>query len=285
MGDRSLVVRGPRTVDAWRHQTMRRARGIFVTGTDTGIGKTAVACALAAWCRAQGIDVGVMKPVATGAKAGPRDGTRAWVSDDARLLAHAAGVDDPDALINPMCFHEPLAPWMAALRARRPIQLNRILAAFDALRARHRFLIVEGIGGLLVPFSASTTVADLAKRMGLPVVLVARPGLGTLNHTLLSLGCLRARGLRLRGVIVNHASPTPADPMARLAERTNPEILRRFAPIVVRLPHRAALFTPLKRVLTGRVTEFTRRHQVNRSLGRWIERHVGRAQLTQWVTS
>ncbi len=205
-----------------------------MTGTDTGVGKTFVACALAAWCRHQGIDVGVMKPVATG---GRRVRGR-WVSDDAIRLARAAGVDDPWALVNPVCFREPIAPWTAALRARTPIRMAVICRAFQALGARHEFLIVEGVGGLLVPLSARATVADLAKELGLPVLLVARSGLGTLNHTLLSLQCIRGKKLRLLGVVMNQSEPPPTEVMSRLSAKTNPSILRRLtrAPVLGQLP-------------------------------------------------
>ncbi len=205
-----------------------RARGIFVTGTDTGVGKTVVACALAAWCRQRGIDVGVMKPVATGGRPLVVGGWRRWVSDDARALAEAAQVEDPWPLINPVCFREPLAPWTAARRARRPIRLEAILEAFHALSVRHRVLIVEGIGGLLVPLTARTTVADLARRMRLPLLVVTRPTLGTLNHTLLTFQSVRALRLPVLGLIVNSAQPPERDPMARLAQRTNLALLQRL---------------------------------------------------------
>jgi dethiobiotin synthetase len=205
------------------------------------VGKTVVAAALAAWCRAQGLDVGVMKPVATGGRW--LRGANRWVSEDAIDLVAAAGTDDPWPLVNPVCLREPLAPWTAALRSRRPIESDLILEAFERLRARHEVLVVEGIGGLLVPLGARLTVAALARRLGLPILLVARPGLGTLNHTLLSLRCARTLGLRVAGVVINQAAPAPRGRMARLAEETNPAILERLAgvPILGPLPFRTAL--------------------------------------------
>ena len=252
---------------------MKPPRGIFVTATDTGVGKTVIACALADWCRAQGMDVGVMKPIATGADVRIRDqGKPHWVSTDTVWLTAYANrvgrVLDPRALVTPVSFREPLAPWTAALRARRPIQLDAVLRTFRQLAARHDVVIVEGIGGLLVPLNRRLTVADMIQRMGLPVVLVARPGLGTLNHTLLSLECLRTRGVRLLGVLVNHANPSPHDRMARLAERTNPEMLRRLTLVVAQTPYHPGLLTP--------------HHHASKNLARWIERHVGRARLTRW---
>ena len=244
-----------------------RARGIFVTGTDTGVGKTVVACALAAWCRRCGLDVGVMKPIATGGRLLRQHGVRYLVSDDAIGLARAAGSDDPWPLVNPVCFEEPLAPWTAALRAGRRIRLDRILDAFDELRARHEFLVVEGIGGLFVPLNARDTVATLAKRLGLPILLVARSSLGTLNHTLLSLECIRRLRLPLQGVVMNHAPPLPRDPMECLAARTNAGILERFArvPVMGPLPFRAELGN-------GRWPQTPLRDD-------WIARHLGRRVL------
>ena len=241
-----------------------RPRGLFVTGTDTGVGKTVVACALAAWARHQGVDVGVMKPVATGGRFLANGTPGRWVSDDARRLAAAADVDDPWSLINPICFKEPLAPWTAARRARRAIRLDTPLAAFRSLRRRHSFVIVEGVGGLLVPLGPRATVADLAKRLGLPLVLVARPGLGTLNHTLLTLECARRLRLPVRGIIVNQGTPPSRDPMARLAEATNPELLQRLThvPIIGRLP-----FLPSLRAGARRFPRVT-------ILRRWLARHL-----------
>ena len=247
----------------------RRARGMFVTGTDTGVGKTVVASALAAWCRRRGLDVGVMKPIATGGRwiSGGERGR--WVSDDAVALARAAGVDDAWSLVNPICFKDPLAPWTAARRARVTIRVDAAVSAFRCLHARHDIVIVEGVGGLLVPLTAHRSVGDLAKRLRLPVLVVARPGLGTLNHTLLSLRYLRALRLPLAGVVINHAEPLPRDPMARLAARTNPEILARFArvPVLGPLPFRPSS-------MRGRRSPA--------ALAEWAEEHLGRRMLERW---
>jgi len=179
-----------------------------------------------------------MKPVATG---GRRLGGR-WVSEDAIRLVRAAGVDDPWTLVNPVCFREPLAPWTAARRARSPIHVSGVLKAVRALAGRHTFLILEGIGGLLVPLTARVTVADLAQRIGFPLVVVARVGLGTLNHTLLTLRCADASGLTVRAVILNEPDAPAAGRLARLAHRTNPAVLARLTPIPVLgpLPFRGA---------------------------------------------
>ncbi len=230
-----------------------------MTGTDTGVGKTLVAAALAAWCRARGVNAGVMKPVATG---GQLLGWR-LVSDDARDLARASGAGDPWRLVNPVCFREPIAPWAAARRERRPIRLAPIQRAFRTLRRRHEVVIVEGIGGWLVPLAAHLTMADVARRLRLPVMVVARPGLGTLNHTLLTLRELRRSGLPVIGFVVNEAVAVPRDRLSRVIARTNAETLRRVAgvPYLGWLPHHA---------------QWHRGRWTPASLASWVARHLDR---------
>lgn len=172
----------------------------MVTGTDTGVGKTVVAGGLAAALRRRGLDAGVMKPVATGARRG--------VSEDAVLLRKAAGVDDPLSLINPIALAPPLAPSAAA---RRPLDLRPVRAAYRELSRRHDLVVVEGIGGLLVPLRPRWTVAHLAKRLRLPILIVTRARLGTLNHTALTVLAARAFGLEILGLVVNHAEPGRGD--------------------------------------------------------------------------
>jgi len=244
-------------------------RGLFITGTDTGVGKTAVACALAAWCRRAGVDVGVMKPVATGGRRLVDGGRARWVSDDARRLAQAAGAKDPWALVNPICFEEPLAPWTAAIRQRTRVRLEAAIGAFHRLADRHACLIVEGIGGLLVPLTARASVAELAARLGLPLLLVTRPGLGTLNHTRLSLEQIRRLGLACHGIVITHTHPAPRDPMERLAERTNRTMLKHFAPVRGELPFRPDLFRRAR--ADGRLADWFAAHVD----GRWLRQFIG----------
>ena len=178
-------------------------KNILVTGTDTGIGKTVVAGGLAAALRRRGIDAGVMKPVASGGRRG--------VCDDAVFLRKAAGVDDPLHLINPLLFGPPLAPSVAAAVERRRVDLRPVWAAYRTLSAAHERLVLEGVGGLLVPLRERWTVAHLAKRLRLPLLIVTRPRLGTLNHTALTVLAARAFGLDILGLVVNHAAPGRAD--------------------------------------------------------------------------
>ena len=177
-------------------------RGLFVTGTDTGVGKTFVTTALARALRAAGVDVGVMKPIETGVPAaGP---------EDARALRAAAGVDDPLELVCPVRFALPASPEAAARAEQRTVPLPTIREAFQTLARRHEFMLVEGAGGLLVPIDAATDMADLARELALPLLVVARPALGTVNHTRLTLEAARARGLAVLGVVASHASPSGA---------------------------------------------------------------------------
>ena len=177
------------------------ARGIFVTGTDTGVGKTVVSCAIARGLRERGIDVGVMKPIETGVTdEGPLD---------ARALLEASKSGDDLAEVCPQQFALPAAPSVAAAAEGREVELARLRESYSRL-ARHDFMIVEGAGGLLVPILESGNgiydMGDLALQLELPLVLVARTALGTINHTLLSLREIERRGIPFAGVVFCHSS-------------------------------------------------------------------------------
>lgn len=176
---------------------MPRTPGLFVTGTDTGVGKTIVARGLIQALRAQGLDVAAMKPVETGVG---RDGPA-----DALALANATDHSEPLELICPLQFELPAAPSVAAADAQSPLHLETVRSAWQALQSRHEFVVVEGAGGLLVPLMANFDMGDLALEMRLPLVVVARPALGTINHTLLTIREAKRRGLGLLGVIFSHA--------------------------------------------------------------------------------
>jgi dethiobiotin synthetase len=171
------------------------AAGFFVTGTDTGVGKTVVACALVRALRAAGVDVGAMKPIETGVgAAGPLD---------AIALRRAAGNLDPLEDVCPIQFELPAAPNVAAAHAGSVVDLERVEEAFSRISARRAAVIVEGAGGLLVPTKTGATMADLADALKLPLIVVARASLGTINHTLLTLEAARARGLDVAGVVIS----------------------------------------------------------------------------------
>jgi dethiobiotin synthetase len=172
------------------------SRGLFVTGTDTGVGKTVVACALAERLRAKGVDVGVMKPIETGV--GPQGPL------DAIALVEAAGVSDPLELVCPERLLLPAAPNVAAEREQRALDLSGVRAAFRRLSEHHELMLVEGAGGLLVPITDDYAMADLARDLALPLLVVARARLGMVNHTRLTLEVAEGRGLRVAGVVISH---------------------------------------------------------------------------------
>jgi dethiobiotin synthetase len=207
-------------------------RGLFITGTDTGVGKTVVTAAIARALRARGVRVGVSKPVATGAV---RQGGR-LVSEDTQHLAEAAGVEDHLERITPFLFAEPAAPPVAAAQAGVTLTLAELAGAVGWWVGRADVVLIEGVGGLLCPLTERETVADLAGALRLPVILVARTALGTLNHTLLTLEVAYSRRLVVAGVVLNEAEP----PQGTLAERTNPgELQRRVAvPVLAVVRHR-----------------------------------------------
>ena len=207
-------------------------QGLFITATDTGAGKTYVTAAACRALRSEGRPFRVCKPVATGAEwvAGR------WRAEDTRLLADAAGDSDLDA-ITPWAFPAPAAPPVAARLAGASLTLDERAGAVRRRAAGGVPVLVEGVGGLLCPLTERETVADLIALLGLPVLVVARRSLGTLNHTLLTLEAARARRLRLAGVVVSETTPVSGP-----AEETNVEELRRRldVPLLAVAPHGAA---------------------------------------------
>lgn len=188
---------------------------LAITGTDTGVGKTVVTCALVAALRRAGLTVAVMKPVETGvAPAGDRD-----PANDAARLHRAAGERDAIDDVNPIRFAEPLAPWVAAERARSPIDVRRLDDARARLERGRDALLVEGAGGLLVPFTDALSFADLVGRWSLDLVVVAANRLGVLNHALLTVREATRRGLVVRAVVL--VAPEAED----VATRTNADAL------------------------------------------------------------
>jgi dethiobiotin synthetase len=176
-----------------------RLRGLFITGTDTGVGKTLVAGAIARACRAPARRVEVFKPVATGC----RRRREMLVSPDAEFLAACADSARTLAEIAPVRLKPALAPNVAAERSRQIVNLDAVWDAYRRLEGRCDEVIVEGIGGLMCPITDSVWVIHLARHLGLPLVVVARAGLGTISHTLLTLHAARSAGLTVAGVVIN----------------------------------------------------------------------------------
>jgi dethiobiotin synthetase len=190
-----------------------KARGFFVSGTDTGVGKTLVACALVRAMRRRGLDVGVIKPIETGVgEEGPLD---------ALALRDAAGSGEALEEICPQTFALPAAPTVAAASEGRAVEIEPIRAAFARLRGQHEWMVTEGAGGLLVPATRDLSMADLCREFGLPLLIVCRAALGTINHTLLTLEAAEARSLPVAGVVISHCG----GPLSQ-ADSANLEALR-----------------------------------------------------------
>jgi dethiobiotin synthetase len=199
--------------------------GLFITATDTEVGKTIITAAMATVLRRHGINVGVMKPIASGCSH-RREGL---VSQDGEFLAQAA--DSPEMLadLTPIRLAEPLAPTVAAARAHIKLDLEPVWSSWRRLREAHDVMLVEGIGGILCPVTPQETVADMAKTFGLPVVIVARANLGTINHTALTVEAARARGLAVAGIIINRYDRDAED----IAQMTAPEEITRLTGVPI----------------------------------------------------
>jgi dethiobiotin synthetase len=187
-----------------------------VTGTDTGVGKTLVACGLLRAFAARGLKSVGMKPVACGGVARGAS----LVYDDVEQLVAAGNVAAPRELVNPYCFAPPIAPHLAALEAGMRIDPDRIERCFRTLATMAEVVVVEGVGGFRVPLGPGADTAQLAARLALPVVLVVGMRLGCLNHALLTVEAIAARGLALAGWVANHIDPrmAAADENARALE-------------------------------------------------------------------
>ena len=207
---------------------------LFITGTDTGIGKTVIAGAVANWFRRRRFRVAVCKPAATGCVK-RREGL---VSEDAEFLAHCADAPHPLDVICPQRYVEPLAPAIAAERAKEPLDWTAIQRSLDIMSRDSEVMIIEGVGGLMVPMDAKFTVLDMMQWLGTSAVIVARPALGTINHTLLTVNALKNAKVSVAGVVINRY---PAE-SAGVAEETNPRAIEKWGrvPVLSIVPQVAA---------------------------------------------
>ena len=208
------------------------ARGFFVTGTDTGVGKTLVACALLHAFAGRGLRAVGMKPVAAGAE----QVAGVWRNDDVEALLAASNVPAPRELVNPYCFEPPIAPHIAAAMDKNPIKIKELRSCYELLSALANIVVVEGAGGFCVPLNDTETSADLARELALPVVLVVGMRLGCLNHALLTAEAIRARGLTLAGWVANHIDAAMPHADANVAALQS----RLGAPLLTRIAHAAA---------------------------------------------
>jgi dethiobiotin synthetase len=178
-------------------------QAFFITGTDTGVGKTYIACKLIQQYIAQGYKVIGMKPVAAGCEL--VDGK--WVNDDVLKLEAAGNVKAPRELTNPYSFKEPIAPHLAAELAGKTIEIAVIKQAFDALSELAEVVVVEGAGGFLVPLNDTDSMADLATHLNIPIILVVGMKLGCINHAFLTAEAIKARNVSLVGWVANPIEP------------------------------------------------------------------------------
>jgi len=216
--------------------------GIFITGTDTAVGKTLLTAVLARSLKKRGLDIGVMKPVETGVVQGrPSDAVR---------LARAAQVSDSPDLVRPYAFRFPVAPLDAARAERRSIKIATIMRAYRLLREQHDLLLIEGAGGVHVPITPTMDVLNLIKTLRVPVLVVGRVGLGGVNHAMLTLNALRERKIPILALVLNQTVPAKTS-VARRQERSTLELLRESAgmPVIGPLPYSAGLDAKFERAV------------------------------------
>jgi dethiobiotin synthetase len=223
--------------------------GVFITGTDTDIGKTVITTGLISALRARGYDIGGMKPVQSGAI--KQDGQ--LLAPDIEFLLNYTDLADAYDLLNPIRLEPALAPSVAAKLAEKEVDINQIMTAYQNLQTNYQGLIVEGAGGLMVPLTDDFLIPDLVKSLDLPVIVVARPDLGTINHTVLTVKAAQNLGLEVLGVIINGYQAAEAG----VAEKTNPDLIAQLAevPILGVVPYVEELTDSNKSIDLGAVLE------------------------------
>ena len=221
---------------------IKRGKGVFITGTDTAVGKTFVSAALAVALKRKGYSVGVMKPIETGIS--PSRITR---SDAARLRA-VVDSEETLAAICPYQFERPVAPLSAAQAERRSIDPAVIRQVYRLLAGRYDYIVLEGIGGVRVPVTPNADVVELIAALKLPAVVVGRSGLGGINHALLTIDALRRRRIRVLALVLNRTAPVRSVIM-RLQEKTTVEALKKRAgmPVIGPLPYEPELARGFRR--------------------------------------
>ena len=204
-------------------------KSFFITGTDTGVGKTIVGGGIAGVLRRAGRNVGVLKPFESGCSNSGGE----LIPEDALFLKNISGCTEDIEVICPYRMEHPLAPGIAAEIEGVSIDLDRIRSCFKALERKYETVLVEGAGGLMVPVTGDLLTSDLIKMLGLPTIIVSRLSLGTINHTLLTVKQALACGISVAGIILNQITPEIGK-----AEQTNPEVIKRFSgvPILGQIP-------------------------------------------------
>jgi dethiobiotin synthetase len=192
---------------------------VFITGTDTEIGKTTIASGLAWLLRKNGIKVGVMKPFATSSDVY----SNSYRSHDTASLAKAADIKEPDHRLNPVFIQLPASPLMAAEILHKTVDMKMVTKEFGILKKKYDFTVVEGIGGVMVPITKKVSLLDVMKRMKLPTIIVSSPKLGSINHTILTINACKANKIPILGIIFNQM---PMDPS--IVESMTPNYIERL---------------------------------------------------------
>lgn len=192
-------------------------KGIFITATDTGVGKTYVGCLMALEMHRRGVDIGVSKPFGTEGRINTNGNL---INPDARALIRFSKTKDSAELVNPVCFRAPLAPSVAAELENKKVDWNKGLKSTREVISKHKFTIVEGCGGILVPVTEKKMVLDLIKQLKIPVVIVSRAGLGTINHTLLTVELLKQNEVPISAIVLNQENP-----VGDLSMKTNADVI------------------------------------------------------------
>ena len=200
-------------------------QGLFITGTDTGVGKTVVTAAILTWLQQQGKKAGVMKPIETGVDRKCSSAS----NSDAMFLMECGGIEDDLSQVCPIRLKAATSPLQAAQIESRTLEPETILFTYRALSEKYDWMLVEGIGGVRVPITRDYGVLNLIRDLGLPVVVVARYQLGTLNHTLLTLDILKQNGIPIRGVIFNQTGPEALDTI----EQAQPQLIEELSGVKV----------------------------------------------------
>lgn len=218
-------------------------KGFFITGTDTDVGKTIVASGLSSVLHEKGYDVGVFKPCLSGI-------SREDEKSDTRNLKEMSKTNLSLEEITPFSFKEPLAPYVAAKREGREIFLQDVFNHWEIIRKKHEFFIVEGAGGITVPLGKDFSVIDLCKALQLPVIIVARTNLGTVNHIILTVDYAKRHGLQIAGIILNGMSKNP-----HISERTNPELIAEFIDVPI-----LGIIPKLENVTGNKISNAIKKH-------------------------
>jgi len=173
-------------------------KSLFISGTDTDVGKTYVTAGLAVTLRRMGIDVGIMKPFAAGIAQ-----KKGFKSEDVEILANSAQVNDSEKLLNPQFFPIPASPYTAWKNLKIKPQINSVLSSFKSLSKIHSMILVEGMGGIMTPILKNYFVANLIKDMKIPTILVTRTKVGTVNHTIMTVKMCEKYKIPIKGIIIN----------------------------------------------------------------------------------